>query len=109
MEEINASIVGAQNKGDVKAQARNLAQSTLRRVGFFGLTIAQKRHTFDVTANMLNGLIETVDMNFSTNFHLYFLRKFLQYTIEDINLNLLHADIDPDLANRSLAQRRIGG
>lgn len=109
MEEVNASIDRSANKADAKIQARYLAQGMLHRIGFFGLTLAQRRHTFDVTTQILNELIQTVDMNFSTNFHLYFLRKFLQYTIEDINLNLLPADIDPDLVKRGVSQRRMGG
>lgn len=96
MEEVNETMLLSLNKKDAKVKARRMASGMLRNIGFFGLNNFQKHHIGDVVHQMLIDLVASVDMSFNGNFRLFFLRKFLEYTKNEIQLNLLNEEANRD-------------
>lgn len=92
----NLEKVFSQNvdsKNTVKAQSMFLATGMLQRIGFFEKSIPNQRTALTIIINMLVDLKTNHDTEFSSNFRLYFLCKFLKYTIEVVRSHLIDEEL----------------
>ena len=96
MEVVKQNLSQTQTQEDAKHQAKYLAEGMLGIIGFFNQNNVEKLNALAVTTQILEDLKINVDMGFSTNFHLYFLSKFLKYTIQAMNLGIINENINHD-------------